>query len=144
MADIVTKENRSERMSGIRSKDTKPELFLRKYLFHKGFRYRKNYKKLPGTPDIVFLKKKIAVFINGCFWHGHENCNLFKLPKTNRSFWKEKIEKNRNRDKTNFEKLDATGWAVFVFWECALRESIKNDSMDLLIEKLLLKLTCSH
>ena len=99
MADIKTKESRSYNMSRIAGKDTKPEELVRKYLFSKGFRYRKNVRKLPGTPDLVLPKYRAVIFVNGCFWHGHEGCKYFVWPKSNTEFWRKKIETNISRDK---------------------------------------------
>lgn len=109
-------------MSQVRSTDTKPEVIVRKYLFSKGFRYRKNYKNLPGTPDIVLPKYKIVIFINGCFWHGHEDCRYFVLPKTNTKFWLEKIESNKQRDYKKSSELHQMGWKTIVIWECQLKQ----------------------
>lgn len=105
MADIKSKEARSYNMSQIRGKDTKPEELVRKYLFSRGFRYRKNDRKLPGTPDIVLPKYKTVVFINGCFWHGHQGCKYFVWPKNNADFWKKKIETNIQRDEHKQSQL---------------------------------------
>lgn len=107
-------------MSGIRSKNTKIEVVLRKALFARGLRYRKNVQTLPGKPDIVVAKWKAVIFINGCFWHMH-NCKLFKMPETRRDFWEEKIQGNRTRDEKNKEKLLSLGWRIAIVWECALR-----------------------
>ena len=98
MTDKLTPEQRRRCMSSIRSTDTKPEIIVRKFLFNEGFRYRLHTKKLPGSPDIVLAKYKTVIFINGCFWHGHEGCKYYVLPKTNTEFWKEKIGKNKERD----------------------------------------------
>lgn len=114
-------------MSRIRSTDSKPEIIVRKYLFAKGLRFRKNVKTLPGKPDIVLPKYKTAVFINGCFWHGHKNCKYFVLPKSNTEYWQKKIEKNIIHDKLTYHELFETGWNVIVIWECELKkEKIKN------------------
>lgn len=120
MADIVSKEVRSRMMSGIRSKNTKPELIIRKGLFAKGLRYRLHDKKLPGKPDLVFPKFRVVLFINGCFWHGHA-CDLFKIPSTNRDFWESKIGTNQANDAKNKELLLAAGWRVVTIWECAIK-----------------------
>ena len=120
MADVVDPVTRSRMMSGIRGKDTSPELLIRKALFRQGFRYRLHYSGLPGKPDIVFPKHKAVIFINGCFWHGH-GCHLFKWPKTRREFWKNKISGNVERDRRNLEKLHELGWRVLVVWECAVK-----------------------
>ena len=121
MADIKSKEARSKNMSAIKGKNTKPEVIVRKYLFSRGFRYRKNVSKLPGKPDIVLPKYKTAVFINGCFWHLH-NCKYFVWPKQNADFWREKIEGNLERDRRNYNTLKEMGWNVIVIWECQLKK----------------------
>lgn len=108
-------------MYSIKGRDTKIELLVRRYLFKKGLRYRTNDRRLAGCPDIVLPKYKCVVFVNGCFWHGHELCPLFELPKTNAQFWKDKIEKNTLRDAKNISTLISDGWRVFVVWECELK-----------------------
>lgn len=118
MSDVFDKETRSRVMSLIRGKDTKPEVKTRKYFFSKGLRYRKNQKGLPGKPDIVSRKYKSVVFVNGCFWHGHEGCKRFSIPKTRTEFWENKIKRNKERDSRNHCDLESMGWRVFVVWEC--------------------------
>ena len=108
-------------MAAIKGKDTKPEMIVRKYLFSRGLRFRVQGRKLPGTPDIVFPKYKTAIFVNGCFWHGHEGCKHFRLPKSNVEFWKEKIERNIARDVRNETELKALGWRVIRVWECEIK-----------------------
>lgn len=122
----MTKEQRSKNMSHIRSKDTSIELKVRKYLFSLGYRYRVNYKELPGNPDIVFTKKKIAIFIHGCYWHGH-NCNsrYAHVSKSNTDYWNTKIQRNQERDKINIEQLEKDGWKVIVLWECEIKEDFE-------------------
>ena len=117
-------------MKSIISDSTKPELVLRNYLFSKGYRYRKNYKKLPGRPDIVFVSKKIAIFVNGCFWHQHENCKIANKPRSNTAFWDEKFKKNLERDIRNQQLLKDLGWDPIVIWECEILD-INRDSKDL-------------
>ena len=107
-------------MSKIHSKNTKPEVFLRKALFKAGFRFRKNDKRYIGTPDILLPHYNAVIFINGCFWHGHENCRLFRLPKTNIEFWKNKIEKNKKRDAKIIKTYMENCWRVAVVWECSI------------------------
>ncbi|MBB3703082.1 very short patch repair endonuclease [Alloprevotella rava] len=119
-------------MSRIRSKNTKPELALRKALFARGFRYRVNDKKLPGKPDIVLPKYKTVIFIHGCFWHGHEDCKYAYIPKTNTRFWIDKITSNAERDKVNAEKLTALGWNVLTVWECEIRHTHKQNLTPLI------------
>lgn len=120
MADNHTQEVRSRNMSHIRSNNTKPELLVRKYLFSKGFRYRKNVKTLPGSPDIVLPKYRTVVFINGCFWHKHD-CPRFVWPSSNEDYWKPKIMRNVERDQENQKKLEQEGWRVLTIWECQLK-----------------------
>lgn len=109
-------------MSCIKGKGTKPEEIVRKYLFSQGFRYRKNDKRLPGTPDIVLPKYKTVIFVNGCFWHGHAGCKYFVWPKNNEEFWKKKIEANIFRDQKKTKALEEQGWKVIVVWECKLKK----------------------
>jgi len=131
MADIVDSKTRSRMMSGIRGKNTKPEMIIRKALFKRGFRYRIHYKELPGKPDIVFPKYRAVVFVHGCFWHGHD-CHLFKWPKSRADFWKKKIETNRERDIRNREACKKKGWRVLVIWECALRNQSESQVQSLI------------
>ena len=119
-------------MSKIRSKDTKPELALRKALFARGFRYRVNVPDLPGKPDIVLPKYKTVIFLHGCFWHRHEGCKYAYTPKTNTKFWVDKITSNTERDKVNAEKLIALGWNVVAVWECEIRHKYKHDLTPLI------------
>ena len=116
MADVMTPEQRSHCMAAIKGKDTKPEMIVRKYLFSRGLRYRVQVRKLPGNPDIVLAKYKTVVFVNGCFWHGHEGCKYFRLPKSNVEFWKEKIERNIERDRESMLALFDLGWKVIRVW----------------------------
>ncbi|HBO2321988.1 TPA: DNA mismatch endonuclease Vsr [Pseudomonas aeruginosa] len=120
--DKITPEHRSWLMGRVRSKNTKPELKVRRLLFAMGYRYRLHRKDLPGCPDIVFPKKQIAIFINGCFWHGHTNCKYSRLPSSNVEFWKAKIEGNRLRDSTNTALLEKEGWRVITIWQCEIQE----------------------
>ena len=131
MVDIVTAEKRSAMMAGIRSKNTKPEVHVRKLLHAMGFRFRLHRKDLPGHPDIVLPKYRTAIFVNGCYWHGHENCRLFRLPKSRTEFWTKKISANRERDACNFNKLTAYGWRIIVIWECAIPPKVRKDLPDL-------------
>lgn len=123
MADVHTPEQRSYNMSQIRCKNTKPEEMVRKYLFSQGFRYRKNDSRLPGKPDIVLPKYKTVIFVNGCFWHGHEGCRYFVWPKNNAEFWKAKISGNMQRDVQSIRMLKDQGWNVIVVWECELKKA---------------------
>lgn len=121
MADVMTPEQRSRCMAAIKGKDTKPELIVRKYLFSRGLRFRLQVKTLPGKPDIVLPKYKTVIFVNGCFWHGHENCRHYRLPKSNVEFWQEKISRNIERDRRTEAELTALGWRVIRIWECELK-----------------------
>lgn len=120
MPDVVPKEVRSRMMSGIRGKDTKPEIRVRKALFARGYRYRIHNRRLPGRPDIVLARYHAAILVNGCFWHGHD-CHLFKWPSTRPEFWQEKINGNVERDHRNLLALRSRGWRTCVIWECALK-----------------------
>lgn len=128
--DVHTRETRSYNMSRIKNKNTKPEEIVRKYLFGRGMRYRKNDKRLPGHPDIVLPKYKTVVFVNGCFWHIHENCRYFKWPENNAEFWKNKLEGNKERDMENIQKLSEAGWKVIVVWECELKKQNRTERLD--------------
>lgn len=136
MADIKTKESRSYNMSRIAGKDTKPEELVRKYLFSKGFRYRKNVRKLPGTPDLVVPKYRTVIFVNGCFWHGHEGCKYFVWPKSNAEFWRKKIETNISRDQRKEAQLRDMGWNVMIVWECELRPPKRQATLERLESQL--------
>ena len=125
MTDIYIKAKRSDIMSKISGKETKPEVIVRKFLFANGFRYRKNDKRLPGKPDIVLPKYKTVVFVHGCFWHRHKDCNYSKLPDTNTEFWEKKINANVLRDKKNQKELDKLGWKHLKVWQCSLSNSCK-------------------
>lgn len=127
--DVHSKETRSYNMSMIKGKNTKPEEIVRKYLFAQGFRYRKNDKRLPGTPDIVLPKYKTVIFVNGCFWHKHEGCRYFVWPKNNADFWKEKILHNIDRDKKTYEKLKEGGWNIIIVWECELKKDKREQTL---------------
>ena len=123
-------------MSRISGKDTKPEVLVRKYLFSKGFRYRKNDVRLPGKPDIVLAKYKAVIFVNGCFWHGHKGCRYFVWPKNNAEFWRAKILGNVERDKKTYCQLNELGWRVLVVWECELKKGIAEIRLDKLIQEI--------
>ncbi len=132
MADNHSKEVRSMNMSRIRSTNSKPEEIVRKYLFSKGFRYRKNVNKLPGCPDIVLPKYKTVIFVNGCFWHKHD-CPRFVWPSSNQDYWIPKIQRNIERDRLNVAELQKKGWHIITVWECELKK--KNRELEL--ERLL-------
>ncbi len=122
MTDVHSKETRSFNMSRIKAKDTKPEMLVRKYLFAQGFRYRLHDKKLPGKPDIILPKYKTVIFVHGCFWHGHEGCRYFIVPKTRTEWWMNKIKGNIENDKKKREILQQEGWNVITVWECELKK----------------------
>ena len=120
--DKLTKEQRHRCMSAIKGKNTKPELLVRKFLFSRGFRYRLNHPRLPGHPDIVLRKYRTVIFVNGCFWHGHEKCNI--------DFWQKKIERNKERDKKEQCQLAAMGWHCITIWECQLKPKVRMETLD--------------
>ena len=141
--DKMTPEQRHKNMAAIRGKDTKPEMIVRRGLWSRGFRYRLNYKRLPGHPDIVLRKYRTCIFVNGCFWHGHNvdfgitnhqqqglNSECCKIPKTNREFWVEKIRRNKERDKQEQRKLAEMGWHCITVWECELKPSVREQTLD--------------
>ncbi len=132
----MTPQQRHLCMSHIRSKDTKPEQLVRQALWHKGFRYRLHVKDLPGKPDIVLPKYKTAIFVNGCFWHGHKGCKDFVIPKSNTAFWLEKIGKNKNRDEQNITALISAGWKVITIRECELKKPVIEATLSELLQTL--------
>lgn len=136
MTDTHSKEVRSKNMSRIRSTNSRPEETIRKYLFSKGLRYRKNVRKLPGCPDIVLPKYKTVVFVNGCFWHKHD-CGRFVWPKSNTEYWHQKISRNIERDKENRHLLQEQGWRVFTIWECQLKKTVVESNLSDLYEKII-------
>ena len=136
MADIKSKEARSYNMSQIRSKDTKPEEKVRKYLFSCGFRYRKNDRKLPGCPDIVLPRYKTVIFVNGCFWHRHPGCKYATTPQNNYDFWQTKFEKNVLNDRKHADELLQAGLNIITVWECELKGQQFQNTMDMIVEEL--------
>lgn len=136
MTDVHSKAVRSYNMSRIRSRDTKPELLVRKFLFSKGFRYRLHPKNLPGKPDIVLSKYKTVIFVNGCFWHGHENCKDFVIPKTKTDWWLNKIMGNKRKDLENSQKLIEAGWKTITIFECELKSVKLSESLNKLLDEL--------
>lgn len=120
-------------MASIHGKGTKPELIVRKYLFAHGFRYRLNHPRLPGHPDIVLRRYRTVIFVNGCFWHGHEGCRFYVLPKSNVEFWYSKIERNRNRDKEEQKLLAEMGWHCITVWECQLKPKVCEQTLESLV-----------
>ena len=138
MADKITKEQRSYIMSRIRSKDTKPEMLVRKFLFANGFRYRVHKKSLPGSPDVVLKKYKTVVLVQGCFWHHHSpGCRSGHIPKSNIEFWEKKIGRNIARDKENIAKLEKLGWKSIIIWECELKKDKAENTLNSLVENIL-------
>lgn len=133
--DTHSKQTRSFNMSQIRSKDTKPEMLVRRFLFSKGIRYRIHDKRLPGKPDLVFPKHRKIIFINGCFWHGHANCKYFSIPKTRTEWWLDKITNNRNKDSAYISILEAQGWKVLTIWECELKSTKMEHTFSSLLEE---------
>ena len=136
MVDRISKEKRSYIMSMIKGKNTKPEMIVRKYLFHCGFRYRVHVKRLPGTPDIVLRKYKTVIFVNGCFWHGHEGCLDFRPPKTRVEWWMNKLNHNKERDIRVREELHGMGWNTMVIWECQLKPKVRQATLENVVRLL--------
>lgn len=136
MADVHTAEVRSYNMSRIRSKDTRPELIVRKFLFANGFRYRLHRKDLPGKPDIVLPRYKTVIFVHGCFWHGHEGCRYYVMPKTRTEWWKNKIERNRQLVRIHTEKLEADNWHVISLFECSLKKGRTEQTLNKLLTQI--------
>ena len=127
--DRITPEQRHYTMSRIRGKDTKPEILVRQFLFSEGFRFRKNDKRYPGHPDIVLPKYRTVVFVNGCFWHGHEGCRFYTVPKSNTDFWVSKIRRNQERDREDRKELEEKGWNVITVWECQLEKQVREQTL---------------
>ena len=134
MADVHSKETRSYNMSRIKGKDTKPEMLVRKYLFSKGLRYKLHDKTLPGKPDMVFPKYKTVLFIHGCFWHGHEGCKYYVVPKTKTEWWINKINGNIKKDTDSIARLQQLGWKVVIVWECELKPGKVNGTLQNLMK----------
>ena len=136
MADRMTKEQRHRCMVSIKGKDTKPEMLVRRYLHSRGYRYRVNVRRLPGTPDIVLRKYRTVIFINGCFWHGHEDCRYFVLPKSNTQYWQQKIERNKERDVEKRIQLRLLGWHTIIIWGCELKPKDRHTTLQALEQTL--------
>lgn len=135
--DNKSAEQRRENMSHIRSTNTKPEEIVRKYLFSKGFRYRKNDKRYPGKPDIVLPKYRILVYVNGCFWHQHAGCKYAAIPKSNQEYWLPKLARNTERDEKVHQEAVEAGWSVIVVWECSIKGKCRNQALEALAEYIL-------
>ena len=136
MADKITPEHRSWNMSRIKGKDTKIEVKVRSWLFANGFRFRKNDRRYPGTPDVVLPKYRTVIFINGCFWHRHEGCRYATTPKTRTEFWQKKFDRNVANDIKHKEEMEAMGWNVITLWECELKKKQFEETMQGLAEKI--------
>lgn len=136
MSDVLTAQQRHHCMSSIHASSTKPELKLRKALWKRGFRYRINDKRLPGTPDIVLPKYRSVVFIHGCFWHGHKDCPRYVVPKTNTEFWVNKVATNQKRDEEKWRQLEAKGWFVIIVWECELEKKRFDSTLSRVEEEI--------
>jgi DNA mismatch endonuclease (patch repair protein) len=131
--DVLTPSQRHTNMSAIRSKDTRPELIVRHWLWSHGFRYRLNDPRLPGHPDLVLRKYRTCIFVNGCFWHGHEGCKYFQLPQTNTEFWQKKISRNKQRDIEEQRQLAKMGWHCITVWECELKKDRRQQTLENLV-----------
>lgn len=136
MADVHSKAIRSFNMSRIKGKNTKPEMLVRKFLFSMGLRYRLHDKKLPGKPDLVFIKHGVVVFIHGCYWHGHDGCKHFVVPKTRTEWWVNKINRNKLNDSNSISELKRTGWKVITVWECELKSNKRDKKLKSLFDKI--------
>ena len=130
MPDRMTPDQRHECMASIHSKNTRPEQTVRRELWHRGYRFRKCVRTLPGTPDIVLPKYRTCIFVNGCFWHGHKGCSKFVMPKTRTEFWLNKIARNQERDLVNIQRLESIGWSSITVWECELDKSSIENTME--------------
>ena len=130
MPDRMTPEQRHDCMASIHSEDTRPEQVVRRELWHRGYRFRKCVRTLPGTPDIVLPKYRTCIFVNGCFWHGHKGCSKFVMPKTRTEFWANKIARNQERDLVNIQRLESIGWSAITVWECELGKPVIDNTME--------------
>lgn len=128
--DTISSQQRHANMAAIHGKNTKPEMVVRRYLWGHGFRYRLNHPRLPGKPDIVMRKYRTCIFVNGCFWHGHENCRYYTVPKTNTEFWQKKIHRNKERDQEVQQKLAFMGWHSITIWECQLKPTEREKTLQ--------------
>ena len=134
--DIFSPQQRHANMAAIRGKDTKPEMIVRRYFWGRRFRYRLNHPRLPGKPDIVLRKYRTCIFVNGCFWHGHEGCRYYTIPKTNTDFWVDKVKRNRERDLKVQHELAAMGWHSITIWECELKPTKREETLESLVYTL--------
>ena len=132
MTDRLTPQQRHAVMAAIRGKDTNPEVLVRRFLWHRGYRYRLNHKHLPGKPDVVLRKYRTCIFINGCFWHGHEGCKLYSVPKTNTEFWRKKVKRNKERDARVLQQVAEMGWHCITIWECQLKPDCRETTLQYL------------
>ncbi len=137
MADVHTPRQRSYNMQQIRSKDTKPEMLVRKFLHANGYRYKLHDKSLPGKPDIVLPKYRTVIFVHGCFWHGHKNCKYFVVPKTRTKWWTDKINRNKANDEKVVKSLKKGGWQVITVWECGLKKANFTRTLNKILGKIL-------
>jgi DNA mismatch endonuclease, patch repair protein len=137
MADVHSQKVRSYNMSRIRSKDTKPEMIVRKFLYKTGLRYRLHDAALHGKPDMILLKYRVVIFVNGCFWHSHHGCRYFKLPQTRREWWSAKLARNSAKDEQNYEMLKQLGWRVLCIWECDLKPGVVDKTLRKLLKQIL-------
>ena len=137
MPDNHSPAQRHANMAAIHSADTKPEIVLRHELWRRGFRYRVNDRRLPGSPDVVLPRYRTVVFVHGCFWHGHKGCSKYTVPKTNTEFWTAKVARNQARDQEVGRKLEAQGWAVVIVWECELEKAHLADTIDRVVSEIL-------
>lgn len=136
MTDVHDKATRSYNMSRIKGKNTKPEMLVRKFLHAQGFRYRLHVNDMPGKPDIVLPKYRTVIFIHGCFWHGHEHCRYYVLPKTRTEWWLNKINRNVANDNISVKKLELAGWRIIIIWECTLKANVVNKTLRELLTKI--------
>lgn len=136
MPDIMSTSQRSHCMASIHSVATKPEMLLRKHLWREGLRYHINDRRLPGSPDIVLPKFHTAIFVHGCFWHGHKDCKYYTIPKTNTDFWKAKVARNQERDQKVWRQLEAKGWFVIIVWECQLKKAHLAETVEAVAKEI--------
>ena len=136
MSDSLSPQQRHAAMSAIHGKDTKPEIIVRKWLWRHGYRYRLNHRRLPGKPDIVMRKYRTCIFVNGCFWHGHEGCRYYTVPKTNTEFWLDKVRRNQERDSKVLQQLTSMGWHSITIWECELKPAKREATLNSLVYTL--------